>query len=157
MERNDARGTARSSAEWLAEGNAHYDAQDWNEAGVALEHSLALDSRQADAWYRLGNVREEQGQDDLAAIEQLVPQIHLSKDKARHRHERLPQPSFSDALPIANRRAEIQAAIAANQVVIVCGETGSGKTTQLPKICLELKRGIYGTIACTQRRDRGLA
>lgn len=38
-------------------------------------------------------------------------------------------------MPIANRRAEIQGAIAANQVVIVCGETGSGKTTQLPKIC----------------------
>ena len=55
-------------------------------------------------------------------------------------------------MPIANRRAEIQAAIAANQVVIVCGETGSGKTTQLPKICLELKRGIYGTIGCTQPR-----
>ena len=94
---------------------------------------------------------------DLAAIEKLVEQIRLSKDKTTPRHERLPQPSFSDALPKANRRAEIQAAIAANQVVIVCGETGSGKTTQLPKICLELKRGIYGTIGCIQPRDRELA
>ena len=94
---------------------------------------------------------------DLAAIEKLVQQIHLSKDKAKHRHERFPQPSFSDALPIANRRAEIQAAIATNQVVIICGKTGSGKTTQLPKICLELKRGIYGTIGCIQPRDRELA
>ena len=48
-------------------------------------------------------------------------------------------------------------AIAANQEVIVRGETGSGKTTQLPKICLELKRGIYGTIGCIQPRDRELA
>ena len=62
-----------------------------------------------------------------------------------------------DVLPIANRRAEIQGTIAANQVVIACGETGYGKTAQLPKICLELKRGIYGTIGCTQRRDQGLA
>ena len=94
---------------------------------------------------------------DLAAIEKLAQQIRLSKDKTKPRHERFPQPSFSDALPIANRRAEIQAAIAANQVVIACGETGSGKATQLPKICLELKRGIYGTIGCIQRRDRELA
>ncbi len=107
---------------------------------------------------RLGHrLNRARGQDDLAAIEKLVQQIRLSKDKARHRQERLPQPSFSDALPIANRRAEIQGAIAANQAVIVCGETGSGKTAQLPKICLELKRGIYGTIGCIQPRDRGLA
>ena len=98
---------------------------------------------------RLNRVR---GQDDLAAVEKIAQQIRLSKDKAAHRQERLPQPSFSDALPIANKRVEIQAAIAANQAVIVCGETGSGKTTQLPKICLELKRGIYGTIGCTQPR-----
>jgi ATP-dependent helicase HrpA len=94
---------------------------------------------------------------DLAAIEKLAQQIRPCKNKAKPRHERFPQPSFSDALPIANRRAEIQAAIAANQAVIVCGETGSGKTAQLPKICLELKRGIYGTIGCIQPPDRELA
>ena len=98
---------------------------------------------------RLNRVR---GQDDLAAVEKIAQQIRLSKEKAKHRQERLPQPSFSDDLPIANRRGEIQAALAANQVVIVCGETGSGKTTQLPKICLALKRGIFGAIGCTQPR-----
>ena len=50
------------------------------------------------------------------------------------------------------RRADIAAAIGAHQVVIVCGETGSGKTTQLPKICLELGRGIHGLIGHTQPR-----
>ena len=94
---------------------------------------------------------------DLTAIEKLAQQIRRCKNKTKPRHERLPRPSFSDALPVANRRAEIQAAIAANQVVIVCGETGSGTTTQLPKICLELKRGIYGTIGCIQPRDREFA
>lgn len=63
MERSDD----RSSADWLAEGDAHYDAQRWNDAGAAFERSLALDPRQARAWYRLGNVREEQGRDDAAA------------------------------------------------------------------------------------------
>ncbi len=52
--------------------------------------------------------------------------------------------AFDDELPINGRRAEIGAAIAAHQVVIVCGETGSGKTTQLPKICLALGRGRTG-------------
>jgi ATP-dependent helicase HrpA len=55
-------------------------------------------------------------------------------------------------LPVTERRDDIAAAIAANQVVIVAGETGSGKTTQLPKICLELGRGIRGTIGHTQPR-----
>ena len=53
----------------------------------------------------------------------------------------LPPIEFSEALPVSARRAEIGAAIEANQVVILCGETGSGKTTQLPKIALTLGRG----------------
>ena len=59
---------------------------------------------------------------------------------------------FPEALPVSARKAEIAAAIAANPVVIVCGETGSGKTTQLPKICLELGRGLQGLIGHTQPR-----
>jgi predicted TPR repeat methyltransferase len=67
VQRGEMRGAARSAADWLAEGIAHYEAQDWNRAGTALEQSLALDARQAEAWYRLGNVREEQGRDDRDA------------------------------------------------------------------------------------------
>ncbi len=55
-------------------------------------------------------------------------------------------------LPVSAHRDELAAAIAAHQVVVVAGETGSGKTTQLPKICLELGRGIRGTIGHTQPR-----
>ena len=55
-------------------------------------------------------------------------------------------------LPIAERRDEIAAAIRDHQVVIVAGETGSGKTTQLPKICLDLGRGVAGLIGHTQPR-----
>ncbi len=63
-----------------------------------------------------------------------------------------PRPEFPDELPISAKREEIAKAIAGHQVVIVCGETGSGKTTQLPKICLALGRGIQGLIGHTQPR-----
>ncbi len=59
---------------------------------------------------------------------------------------------YDEELPVTARRAEIARAIEKNQVVIVCGETGSGKTTQLPKICLELGRGCAGLIGHTQPR-----
>ena len=68
------------------------------------------------------------------------------------RRERLPKPEFADDLPINARRDEIAALIEKNPVVIVCGETGSGKTTQIPKICLELGRGTTGLIGHTQPR-----
>ena len=60
--------------------------------------------------------------------------------------------SYPPELPVAERRDEIAAAIAQHQVVIVAGETGSGKTTQIPKICLELGRGQQGLIGHTQPR-----
>ncbi|MDR2208313.1 MAG: ATP-dependent RNA helicase HrpA, partial [Azoarcus sp.] len=64
----------------------------------------------------------------------------------------LPSPEFPPDLPISARRDEIAAAILAHQVIIVCGETGSGKTTQLPKICLAIGRGVAGLIGHTQPR-----
>ncbi|MDP1526614.1 MAG: ATP-dependent RNA helicase HrpA [Rhodocyclaceae bacterium] len=60
--------------------------------------------------------------------------------------------SYDEALPVNARRAEIAQAIQKHQVVVICGETGSGKTTQLPKICLELGRGLKGLIGHTQPR-----
>ncbi len=68
------------------------------------------------------------------------------------RHRGLPSPSFPEALPISAHVAEIGQAIRAHPVVIVCGETGSGKTTQLPKICLSIGRGADGLIGHTQPR-----
>ena len=65
---------------------------------------------------------------------------------------RLPEITYPPALPVSQRKDEIAAAIRDHQVVIVAGETGSGKTTQLPKICLELGRGTAGQIGHTQPR-----
>ena len=64
----------------------------------------------------------------------------------------LPKPEFDNTLPVHEKLDEIKKAIAENQVTIICGETGSGKTTQLPKICLELGRGAAGLIGHTQPR-----
>ncbi|MDD4818049.1 MAG: ATP-dependent RNA helicase HrpA [Victivallaceae bacterium] len=59
---------------------------------------------------------------------------------------------YPEELPVTHRRREIMEAVRDNPVVIVCGSTGSGKTTQLPKIALELGRGRYGAVGCTQPR-----
>src|SRR5215217_8644772 len=64
----------------------------------------------------------------------------------------LPDIVFPEELPVSGRRDEIAAALQAHQVIIVSGETGSGKTTQLPKICLALGRGERGLIGHTQPR-----
>src|SRR4029078_10629263 len=79
--------------------------------------------------------------EQIAAAEALI----ATREAAR------PAISYAD-LPVSRRRDEIAAAISANQVVVVAGETGSGKTTQLPKICLDIGRGIRGTIGHTQPR-----
>jgi ATP-dependent helicase HrpA len=72
--------------------------------------------------------------------------------KAEARRALVPAITFPPDLPITERVTDISAAIAAHQVVVVCGETGSGKSTQLPKICLKLGRGVTGMIAHTQPR-----
>ena len=65
----------------------------------------------------------------------------------------IPSPiSFPSDLPVCERREEIREAIRQHQVVIIAGETGSGKTTQIPKICLELGRGQVARIGHTQPR-----
>ena len=85
-------------------------------------------------------------------VDQLVADIEKSLKQHQRRLINLPTPQFPEELPVSQRREDIAAAIAAHQVVIVAGETGSGKTTQLPKICLSLRRGVAGMIGCTQPR-----
>lgn len=83
---------------------------------------------------------------------EIAQKIHVSQQKYQQRLSHLPKPEYPLELPVSSRRDEIAKAIQNNQVVIVCGETGSGKTTQLPKICLELGRGVSGLIGHTQPR-----
>ncbi len=79
------------------------------------------------------------------------PARFTAEELARRRAS-LPRPEFPPELPVSAKRAEIARAIRDHPVVVVCGETGSGKTTQLPKICLELGRGVEGLIGHTQPR-----
>lgn len=81
----------------------------------------------------------------------LQQRIDKSRESAEQRRQKIPAIRYPD-LPIADKRADIAKAIAEHQVVVIAGETGSGKTTQLPKICLELGRGVYGMIGHTQPR-----
>ncbi len=85
-------------------------------------------------------------------VEQLKQAILKSIDEKRQKLDSLPSISYPDGLPISDNAQQIAQAIQANQVVIIAGETGSGKTTQIPKICLELGRGVDGLIGHTQPR-----
>jgi ATP-dependent helicase HrpA len=84
-------------------------------------------------------------------LRQLADQIAAGEALVAARQAARPVITYPD-LPVSERRQDIAEAIRDNQVVVVAGETGSGKTTQLPKICLELGRGIRGTIGHTQPR-----
>ena len=87
-----------------------------------------------------------------ARLAKLTQQIEASAAKGDARRARVPVISVPEELPIAAKAEEITAAIRAHQVVVVAGETGSGKTTQLPKLCLAAGRGLTGLIGCTQPR-----
>ena len=89
---------------------------------------------------------------DEARLAQWLERFQASTAKVAARRASVPRIRYDDALPIAARREEIKAAIATHQVVVIAGETGSGKTTQLPKICLEVGRGVHGLIGHTQPR-----
>jgi ATP-dependent helicase HrpA len=79
-------------------------------------------------------------------------ELTQAEGRVAERRARVPAIVYPDDLPVSQRREEIAKAIAENQVVVICGETGSGKTTQLPKICLGLGRGVAGMIGHTQPR-----
>ncbi|HNU65856.1 MAG TPA: ATP-dependent RNA helicase HrpA [Methylotenera sp.] len=83
---------------------------------------------------------------------EVAQKMRASQAKYAARLANLPKPDYPLELPVSGKKDEIAAAIAKHQVVIICGETGSGKTTQIPKICLELGRGVSGLIGHTQPR-----
>ncbi|AHF01514.1 ATP-dependent helicase [Thiomicrospira aerophila AL3] len=97
--------------------------------------NLSADTEQdKQAWLRWCE-RLQQSLDKVQARKALVPTIH-----------------YDAALPVVGRRDELLDLIKNHQVVVIAGETGSGKTTQLPKLCLEAGRGVMGRIGCTQPR-----
>ena len=85
-------------------------------------------------------------------LSQWIERFQVSVAKVEARRQSVPTMRYDDQLPIAAKREEIKAALEKHQVLVIAGETGSGKTTQLPKICLEIGRGVHGLIGHTQPR-----
>src|SRR5215210_4167520 len=102
---------------------------------------------------RLEKLRRARDQGERAAtLQRLVGEIERAEARMVARRAAVPEVSYPPELPVSARRDDLLAAIRDHQVVVVAGETGSGKTTQLPKVCLELGRGVRGAIAHTQPR-----
>ncbi|MEW2515024.1 ATP-dependent RNA helicase HrpA [Streptomyces sp. NPDC046870] len=87
-----------------------------------------------------------------AVLAEIDGEIGKAEARMAERRSRVPAVTYPEQLPVSQKKDEIAAAIRDHQVVIVAGETGSGKTTQIPKICLELGRGVRGMIGHTQPR-----
>jgi ATP-dependent helicase HrpA len=102
---------------------------------------------------QLDRLRSELSRGKLAdnQLQQVAAKVQRSVSRCLQRRASVPAINYPD-LPVTAKKDDIAALISQHQVTIVCGETGSGKTTQLPKICLELGRGINGLIGHTQPR-----
>ncbi|MFI9754505.1 ATP-dependent RNA helicase HrpA [Streptomyces collinus] len=95
-------------------------------------------------------IRKPEARD--AVLAEIEAEVGKAEERMAGRRALVPEVSYPEQLPVSQRKDAIADAIRDHQVVIVAGETGSGKTTQIPKICLELGRGVRGMIGHTQPR-----
>lgn len=121
-------------------------------AALLAELTHCMNKDQHGLRKRLHAVKKLPSSQQQAQLDKISQDILRSKTLYQQRQQSVPKITYPAELPVVGKREDIKAAIAAHQVVIVAGETGSGKTTQLPKICLELGRGIGGFIGHTQPR-----
>ena len=113
---------------------------------------MLVDKRRLSARiHGIGKIKSQEAQQAVASeIEQQIEQARL---RVESRKSAVQNPIvFPESLPVSQRKAEIEKLLSEHQVIVVAGETGSGKTTQLPKMCLELGLGNLGTIGHTQPR-----
>src|SRR5690606_18524599 len=121
-----------------------------SETRVDLEARIANVARddRADLRALLGAIarRERSGRPATKLVEQLDARLEEAEARAAKRRATRVRLEYPDDLPISHAREQILDALSRHRVIVVCGDTGSGKTTQLPKICLEAGRGIDGMI-----------
>ena len=117
-----------------------------------LHDIMLVDQRRLSARiHGIGKIKSQEAQQAVAAEIQL--QIEQAQLRVENRKSAVKNPIvFPESLPVSQRKAEIQKLLSEHQVIVVAGETGSGKTTQLPKMCLELGFGNLGMIGHTQPR-----
>lgn len=113
--------------------------------------NLLLRDRQAFS-RRLHGVKKTRPESREAILTTLAEEMNQAQERVLQRLANRPVITYPEDLPVSQKKAAIFEAVRDNQVVIVAGETGSGKTTQLPKICMELGRGVKGLIGHTQPR-----
>lgn len=121
-----------------------------NELYTKLSHCLLQD--QFRLRRKLAHIKKTPVEEQQSALQRLEGEFERSIALRQSRLKAVPALNYPAELPVVAKKDDIKAAIAAHQVVIIAGETGSGKTTQIPKICLELGRGVAGTIGHTQPR-----
>jgi ATP-dependent helicase HrpA len=100
----------------------------------------------------LGQALPRLDANDAAALGSWRERVDAARARYAARAARVPEIRVDESLPIAVRADEIVRLIRAHQVIVLAGETGSGKSTQLPKLCLAAGRGVGGLIGCTQPR-----
>ncbi len=118
----------------------------------ALKDSLLQDRHRLKRRLRELAASAAKGNDTGVELAEFAARIDASVAQVNARRTQLMSLSYPESLPVSAARQALSDAIATHQVVVVCGDTGSGKTTQLPKLCLELGRGTHGLIGHTQPR-----
>jgi len=113
---------------------------------------MLVDQRRLSARiHGIGKIKSHEAQQAVA--DEIQQQIEQARLRVANRKSAVKNPIvFPESLPVSQRKAEIEKLLSEHQVIVVAGETGSGKTTQLPKMCLELGLGNLGTIGHTQPR-----
>ncbi|MFZ0791840.1 MAG: helicase-related protein, partial [Chromatiaceae bacterium] len=117
-----------------------------------LERCLTADRHRLRSRIKGLHRRAGEGQPHDQGLVGLWQAVRASQSLAERRRAQVPAIVYPPELPVSERRDDVSALISRHQVVVLCGETGSGKSTQLPKICLGLGRGIQGRIGHTQPR-----
>lgn len=123
-----------------------------NQLAATIDQVLIKDQHWLRTEYNKLKQSLKQGVEDPERVLKWLQRFEQSQAQVSSRRDSIPNIQLAEGLPVSERGEEIVEAIQNNQVVVLAGETGSGKTTQLPKLCLQAGRGVKGLIGHTQPR-----